>query len=154
MLFFWTFYSSKNPEKKKNGFEKKIWSMKLFSTLIIIRNVYCAVNQYMIMISEDHVTLKTEVMMLETQLFITGINYILQYIQIENRFYIVMFFSTILLFLLYFRSNKCSLCENYFKKHNKSTSKALKNYYSKLLTAKGYGTCIFEVFWCICVSFY
>ncbi len=53
------------------------------------------------MISEDHVTLKTGGMMLEIQLFITGINYILQYIQIENRFYIVMFFSTILLFLLY-----------------------------------------------------
>ncbi len=34
------------------------------------------------MISEDHVTLKTEVMMLKIQLCITEINDILQYIQI------------------------------------------------------------------------
>ncbi len=40
----------------------------LFSALIIIRNVSCAVNQNMIMISEDHVTLKTGVMMLKIQL--------------------------------------------------------------------------------------
>ncbi len=36
------------------------------------------------MISEDHVTLKTGVMMLKIQLRITGINYILKYIQIQN----------------------------------------------------------------------
>ncbi len=34
------------------------------------------------MISEDHVTLKTEVMMLKIQLCSTGINYILEYIKI------------------------------------------------------------------------
>ncbi len=35
---------------------------------------------------KDHVTLKTvvEVMMLRIQLYITGINYTLQYIKIEN----------------------------------------------------------------------
>ncbi len=33
--------------------------------LVIIRNVSQAVNQYIIMISEDHVTLKTGVMMLK-----------------------------------------------------------------------------------------
>ncbi len=32
------------------------------------------------MISEDHVTLKTEGMMLKIQIYITEINYILQYI--------------------------------------------------------------------------
>ncbi len=36
------------------------------------------------MISEDHVTLKTGVMMLKMQLCITGINYILKYICTEN----------------------------------------------------------------------
>ncbi len=36
------------------------------------------------MISEDHVTLKTEVMMLKIQLCFTGINYILKYIKIET----------------------------------------------------------------------
>ncbi len=41
---------------------KHIQPSKLFSTLIIIR------NQYIIMISEDHVTLKTVVMMLKIQL--------------------------------------------------------------------------------------
>ncbi len=41
----------------------------------------------MIMISEDHVTLKTEVMMLKIQLRITEINYILKYIQIESSYF-------------------------------------------------------------------
>ncbi len=35
------------------------------------------------MISEDHVTLKTGVMMLKIQIYITVINYILQYIHIK-----------------------------------------------------------------------
>ncbi len=39
------------------------------------------------MISEDHVTLKTGVMMLKIQLCITEINYILQYITIENSYF-------------------------------------------------------------------
>ncbi len=38
------------------------------------------------MISEDHVTLKTEVMMLKIQLRITEIYYILLYIHIENSY--------------------------------------------------------------------
>jgi len=47
-------------------------NMKLFSTLIIIINV------------KGHVTLKTGVMMINSAL-ITGINYTLLYIHIENR---------------------------------------------------------------------
>ncbi len=43
-----------------------------------------AANQHIIMISEDHVTLKTGVMMLKIQLRITEINYILTHIHIEN----------------------------------------------------------------------
>ncbi len=39
------------------------------------------------MISEDHVTLKTEVMMLKIQFCFTGINYILKYIKIENFYF-------------------------------------------------------------------
>ncbi len=39
------------------------------------------------MISEDHVTLKTGVMMLKIQLRITEINYSLKYIQIENSYF-------------------------------------------------------------------
>ncbi len=38
-------------------------------------------EQYIIMISEDHVTLKTGVMMMEIQRCITGINYIFKYIR-------------------------------------------------------------------------
>ncbi len=41
-------------------------------------------EQYIIMISEDHVTLKTGVMMLKIQLRITEINYTLTHIRIEN----------------------------------------------------------------------
>ncbi len=50
-------------------FSTKIWSSKTVSTLIIIRNVSWAANQHIRMISEDHVTLKTGVMMLKIQLF-------------------------------------------------------------------------------------
>ncbi len=39
------------------------------------------------MISENHVALKTGVMMLKIQLRITGINYILKYIHIENSYF-------------------------------------------------------------------
>ncbi len=38
------------------------------------------------MISEDRVTLKTEVMMLQIQLCFTGIHYIFKYIKIENQY--------------------------------------------------------------------
>ncbi len=51
-----------------------------------MQNVSWAANQYIRMISEDHGTLKTEVMMLNIQLCITEINYILKDIQIENSF--------------------------------------------------------------------
>ncbi len=61
------------------GFPQKYWAAQLFSTLIIIRNVSWAANQHIRMISEDHVTLKTGVMMLKIQLRITEINYILTY---------------------------------------------------------------------------
>ncbi len=39
------------------------------------------------MISEDYVTLKTEVMMMKIQLRITEINYMIQQIQIENSYF-------------------------------------------------------------------
>ncbi len=87
MLFFWTFYSSVNPEKyNESQFLQKYEAAQLFSTLLIIRNVSWAANQHIIMISEDHVTLKTGVMMLKIQLRITEINYILTYIHIENSY--------------------------------------------------------------------
>ncbi len=41
----------------------------MFSILIIIRDVYWSVNQSIIMISEDHVTLKTGEMMMKIQLW-------------------------------------------------------------------------------------
>ncbi len=47
----------------------KYWAAQLFSTLIMIRNVSWAANQHIRMISEDHVTLKTGVMMLKIQLW-------------------------------------------------------------------------------------
>ncbi len=53
---------------KNVSVSKKHEAARLFSTLIIIRNICGAVNQYIIMISEDHVTPKTGVMMLKIQL--------------------------------------------------------------------------------------
>uniref|UniRef100_A0A671RMH2 Uncharacterized protein n=1 Tax=Sinocyclocheilus anshuiensis TaxID=1608454 RepID=A0A671RMH2_9TELE len=86
MLFFLTFYSSKNPEKsiavsKKNKY--------LSAHLLIILKI----NQHIRMISEDHVTLYTGVMMLEIQLCITEINYILKDIKIET---IILYCNNIL----------------------------------------------------------
>ncbi len=62
------------------------------------------------MISEDHVTLKTGVLMLKIQLCITGINYILKYIKIVN----ILNSNNILQndFFLYFWSNRYSLDEH------------------------------------------
>ncbi len=47
--------------------ESKNEAAQLFSTLIIIRNVSGAANQHIRLISEDHVMLKTGVMVLEIQ---------------------------------------------------------------------------------------
>ncbi len=51
------------------------------------------------MISEDHVTLETGVIMLNIQLRITEINYILLYIYIENRYFKLYYYFPILLFI-------------------------------------------------------
>ncbi len=64
-------------------FPQKYCAARLFSTLIIIRN---AANQHIIMISEDHVTLKTGVMMLK-------IHYTLTHIHIETAFLYLNNFS-------------------------------------------------------------
>ncbi len=53
---------------------KRVYLKKNIYFLIIIINVSGAANQHIIMISEDHVTLKTVVMMLKIQLRITEIH--------------------------------------------------------------------------------
>ncbi len=54
MLFFWTFYSSKNPENNVSQFPHKYEAAQLFSTMIINKNKtkYWALNQHIKMISE------------------------------------------------------------------------------------------------------
>ncbi len=91
-------------------FPHKYLAAQLISTLIIIRNISWAANNHIRMISEDHVTLKTGVMMLKIQLFIAEINDILQYIHIENRY------LKLKPFLLYFWSFKCILVSIFFQK--------------------------------------
>ncbi len=62
-------------------------STKILSSTTVFsidNNQKCFFNQYIVMISEDHETLKTGVMMLKIQLRITRINDILTYIHIEN----------------------------------------------------------------------
>ncbi len=51
-----------------SDFPQKYEAAQQFSILLIIRNVSKTANQHIIMISEDHVTLKTGVMMLKIQL--------------------------------------------------------------------------------------
>ncbi len=68
-----SFELSVNPEKKNaSWFQQKHES---------------AAIQHIIMISEDHVTLKSGVMMLKIQLRITEINYSLQHIHTENCYF-------------------------------------------------------------------
>ncbi len=54
-------------------------------------------------------TLKTEVMMLKIQLYITGINYILQYSNIEIIYFKLYSYFTILLFYCIFDQIKAAL---------------------------------------------
>ncbi len=86
--------------KKKVSIKIKS-SITVFFTLIIIINV-CAPNQHIIMISEDHVTLKTGGMILKIQLCITGMNYILKYIHKKQLFKILMFYNIALFFITYY----------------------------------------------------
>ncbi len=59
MLFFWSFYSLKNPENNVSWFQPKYWVAQLNIIIIIINNnnnknkyVSWAPNQYIRMISE------------------------------------------------------------------------------------------------------
>ncbi len=74
MLFFWTFYSSNNPEKNIMILKKHEAAQLFLAMTVIFSYIFLVANQYIRMISEDHVTLKTGVMMLKIQLRITGIN--------------------------------------------------------------------------------
>ncbi len=87
-------------------FPQKYWAAKRVSTLL--RNISWAADHHIRMISEDHVTLKTAVMMLKIQLWS----------QKYFTFYNILTWKTaklkcnitfqILMFLLYFCPNKCS----------------------------------------------
>ncbi len=52
MLFFWPFYSSKNPEKLNHFSLKNIKQHNIFNIVITIRNIYWAANRHIRMISE------------------------------------------------------------------------------------------------------
>ncbi len=82
-------YLSKNPEKRMI---RVIYEAAQLLILLIIINASWAVNQHIRMISEDHVTLKTGVMMLKIQLW-SEIKYIWKYIHIENRYFKLNYFS-------------------------------------------------------------
>ncbi len=91
MLYFWTFYSLKEFWKNCiTVFTKNI--KQLFSTLIIrtIINNWAPIKteQQKEWFLKDHVTLKTGVMMLKIQLYITEINYILKIYSNKMLFYI------------------------------------------------------------------
>ncbi len=77
ILSFWTLWPSKNPEKNWGFCKKKISS----TTFNIDNNEKISVWDWFL---KDHVTLKTEVMIPKILLCITGINYILKCIQIDN----------------------------------------------------------------------
>ncbi len=68
-------------------FPQKHEAAQLFSTLIIIRNVSCAANQHIRMISEGSCNTEDWSNDAENSDLITGINYILTYFQIEIRYF-------------------------------------------------------------------
>ncbi len=74
MLFFLTLYS----KKKVSHFPKQLSSTN-FSELSQVSTLI--INKHIGMISEDHVTLKTGVMILKIQLCFTGINCMFKYIK-------------------------------------------------------------------------
>ena len=71
MLFFWTFYSSKNPEKE----------------ILYTINVSWAADQHVRMISEGSCDTEDWSNDAENSALITGINYTLLYIHIENSWF-------------------------------------------------------------------
>ncbi len=73
--------------KNIHFFQDFFFLRKLFSTLIIIRNVYWAGNQYIRMISEGSCDTEDWSNDAENSALITGINYILKYIQIESSYF-------------------------------------------------------------------
>ncbi len=74
------------------------------------------------MISEDHVTLKTGVMMLQIQRCITEINYTLKYIKIETGILNCNNISQYYCFSVFFIKLNAALMtrRNFFKKYKKS----------------------------------
>ncbi len=104
--------ASQFPKKKRN------LTAQLFSTLIILRNVSWVANQHIRMILKDHVTLKTEVKMLKTQICY---HRKLQFKILKQKINILKCNNFhILLFLLHFRLVSI---RNFFKKHLKNTNK-------------------------------
>ncbi len=61
------------------------------------------------MISEDHVTLKTELMMLKSQLSFTGIHFILKYVKQETNVRNCNKISQYYSFFLYFDQINCCI---------------------------------------------
>ncbi len=89
---------------------KNIKKQKQYLALIIIKEMFLE-QQISILewFLKDPVIMKTGVMMLKIELWITEINYMLKYIQIENSYFkIVILFHNITV-LLYFWSNARNL---------------------------------------------
>ncbi len=78
---------------KKNNLKKCIMVFTKILSSTTVFNIDNNKNVFELQISilewfpKDHVTLKTEVIMLKIQLYITGINYNLKYIKIENSYF-------------------------------------------------------------------
>ncbi len=112
-----------------NSISNKCWSFELFNNQRVMKksipvstkilssttvfninnNVKCFLSSKIRMISEDHVTLKTGVMIQKIQRCITGIHYILRCIQIENSYFkLLNIWQYYSFYCIYFWSNKFS----------------------------------------------
>ncbi len=92
-----------------HGLHKYI-KKNMFLTLIIKRKFLEQQISILEWFLKDHVTLKTEVMAANFSFAITGINYILKYINIKRLFVIVIIFHNAVFAVLWLV--KCSLGEH------------------------------------------
>ncbi len=86
-VYFQNMKSNQIFKKKVSQFPQKYWAEHLFSTFVKIENVFWAANQHIRMISEGSCDTEDWSNDAENSALITGINYILEFITIENCYF-------------------------------------------------------------------
>ncbi len=125
LFYFWTFYSVNHPEKMDRSFHKNMKRHYWFQQLIIIRNVSWAVNQYIRLISEDHV-IEDWTNDAENTALIARIEWKMFYAHFQSFYPPLWFFILTIkeIFQVQYKLDKQHLCKNLYK-------------YNKIIQVKG-----------------